>query len=234
MKVFAAIPLLATLLATAAADSVRGARELKEPSVPGDPATTAPLESDLQLFASSAKSWKFPQVKLTQVNVKAPFIGVSYGAGIAAVQLYYNPDAVTGKTWKACIKTNVIGFIPGQLKIYKAKITENGAAPYVDYNSMLDTDSPRFSGCRYVNKTTFEDMRDNSVRRRRPLSAIVSPLRSSLLFRRHVMTLRRSCFMCKPTSQLPPQLFQIVEFAVNSSSVCLLMSTLRRMCPHSR
>lgn len=162
MKVFATIPLLATLLATATADSVRGARELKEHTGSGDAATTKPPQREVPVSASTVTSWKFPQVKLTQANVKFPSIGVPYGAGIAAVQLYYDSAAVLANRRKVCIQTNVLGFIPGQLKIYRATITASGSAPYVDFNSLLKDDSPTFSGCRYVNTTTFNDMKDNS------------------------------------------------------------------------
>ena len=126
--------------------------------------------------ATSKQIAEFPQINLTPNNEKSPFIGFPNATGVASVQLHYDPAAVTGRKRKICIQTNIVGFVPRKLKIYKAKMTRNGAAPYVDFSNLLSSDRPTFTGCRFVNQTTFHDIRENSVSRRRPsLSAIVAP-----------------------------------------------------------
>ena len=132
------------------------------------------LVTFLATACATTQNIEFPQIKLTQRNQNSPFIGVSYGAGIAAVQLNYNSARSMGK-WKVCIQTNVVGFIPGQLQIRKAKITQNSLTYKVDFSNMLK-DVPTFAGCVNVEQALYNDMRDNSVRPRRAVPSIILTL----------------------------------------------------------
>ena len=138
MKVLAII--LTTVLATATADSVRGIRRLED------------LEHNV------AKLTVFSQIQLAPTNEVSPFVGVVHASGIAEITLDY--DNTRPNKYRICIKSEVIGFTPGQLQVHRGKITENGASKVKFY---IDTSEPTYEGCRNIVEELYNDMAMNAV-----------------------------------------------------------------------
>ena len=181
MKAFIAIQLLLALLAaTVAADSVRGARELKKGGNSGDSGdatiTASPEKPDVELPASrtAKKITEFRQVELSYRNMKPLKYGVGYSAGIANVKLDYDPNR--SPQYQICITNNVVGFTPTQLHITKANINQSGDE-VVDFTTKLKPGDPICSNCCVaVGSAVFKDIKANPVRRRRPMSTMILPL----------------------------------------------------------
>ena len=167
MKAFIAIQLLVTLLAAAvAADSVRGARELKG-GHSGDATTTAsPNDSVVESSTratSSKKITEFRQVELSYKNMKPASNGIPYGIGIANVKLV--DDLYAKPRYQICITNNVVGFAPTQLHITKGHIVESGEEE-VDFTNKLKAGDPICTNCCVgVSQTKFNDIKANPVRR---------------------------------------------------------------------
>ena len=144
MKVLATIQVLCHLLLVAsAATGVRGAHRILE--------------------TSTRKLTTFPEIKLIPQNEVKPLRGVEYASGIAILQLDYNALR-TSDRWRVCLQTDVQGFIPNVLGVYKGKIHEPGAAAVIDFSSMLRENDPFFDGCQRVSSTLFNEIRENPVR----------------------------------------------------------------------